>query len=53
MTEEVSPGKTPEKDPTQKGQTKSQEKTKYEITKNKEQDTRPEELKTKEVGERN
>ena len=51
--EEVSPGKTAEKDPTQKGQTKSQEKTKYEITKNKEEDAGPEELKTEEVGERN
>ena len=51
--EEVSPGKTPEKDPTQKGQMKSQEKTKYEITKNKKEDAGPEELKTEEVGERN
>ena len=43
----------PEKDPTQKGQTKSQEKTKYEIAENKEEDARPEELKTEEVGEIN
>ena len=33
--EEVSPGKTPERDPTQKGQMKSQKKTKHEITKSK------------------
>ena len=51
--EEVSLGKTPEKDPTQKGQMKSQEKTKYEITKNKKEDAGPEELNTEEVGERN
>ena len=44
---------TPEKDPTQKGQMKCQEKTKYEITKNKEEDAGPEELETEEVGERN
>ena len=48
---EVSPGKTPEKDPTQKRQMKSQEKTKYEITKNKKEDA--EELKTEKVGKRN
>ena len=51
--EEVSPGKTPERDPTQKGQMKSQKKTKYEITKSKKEDAGPEELKTEEVGERN
>ena len=51
--EEVSPGKTPEKDPTQKGQMKSQEKTKYGITKNKKEDAGPEEPKTEEVGKRN
>ena len=50
---EVSLGKMPEKDPTQKGQMKSQEKTKYETTKNKEEDAGPEEFKTEEVGERN
>ena len=33
--EEVSPGKTPERDPTQKGQMKRQKKTKHEITKSK------------------
>ena len=51
--EEVSPGKTPEKYSTQKGQMRSQEKTKYEITKNKKEDAGPEELKTEKVGERN
>ena len=51
--EEVSPGKKPEKDPTRKGQMKWQEKTKYKITKNKEEDAGPEELKTEKVGERN
>ena len=51
--EEVSPGKMPERDPTQKGQMKSQKKTKYEITKSKKEDVGPEELKTEEVGERN
>ena len=51
--EEVSPGKTPEKDPTQRGQMKSQEKTKYEITRNKKEDAGPEKLKTGEVDERN
>ena len=50
---EVSPGKTPEIDPTQKGQMKNQKKTKYEITKSKKEDAGPEELKTEEVGERN
>ena len=43
---EVSPEKTPEKDPTQKRQMKIQEKTKYE-------NAGPEELKTEEVGRRN
>ena len=33
--EEVSLGKTPERDPTKKGQMKSQKKTKHEITKSK------------------
>ena len=51
--EEVSQRKTPEKVPTQKGQMKCQEKTKYEIIKNKEEDVGPKELKTEEVGERN
>ena len=51
--EEVSPGKTPKRDPTQEGQIKSQEKTKYEIAKNKKEDAGPEELKTEEVAERN
>ena len=51
--EEVSPGKTTEKDPTQRGQMKSQEKTKYEITRNKKEDAEPEKLKTGKVGERN
>ena len=51
--EEVSPGKTPERDLTQKGQMKSQKKTKYEITKSKKEDAGPEELKTEEVDERN
>ena len=51
--EEATSGKTPEKDPTQKGQAKSQEKTKHEIVKNKREDAGPEEFKTEEVGERN
>ena len=51
--EEVSPGKTPKKDPTQRGQMKTQEKTKYEITRNKKKDAGPEKLKTGEVDERN
>ena len=38
--EEVSPGKTPERDPTQKGQMKSQKKTKHEITKSKKEGCR-------------
>ena len=51
--EEVNPGKTLERDPIQVGQMKSQEKTKYEIAKNKKKDAGPEELKTEEVAERN
>ena len=50
---EVSPGKMPEKDPTQKRQIKIQEKPKYKITKNKKEGAGPEELKTEEVGKRN
>ena len=51
--EEATSGKTPEKDPTQKGQVKSEEKMKHEIAENKGEDAGPEELKTEEVGERN
>ena len=51
--EEATSGKKPEKDPTQKRQAKSQEKTKHEIAENKEEDAGPEEIKTEEVGERN
>ena len=51
--EEATSGKTPSKDPTQKGQAKSQEKMKHEIAENKEEDAGPKEIKTEEVGERN
>ena len=43
----------PEKDSTQKGQTENEEKMKYEIVENKEEDGGSEEHKTEEVGERN
>ena len=52
-TEGATSGETPEKDSTQKGQTKNYEKTKYETAENKEEVAGKEELKTEEVGERN
>ena len=49
---EVSPGKMPEKTPREKRQMQNQEKTKCEFPRNKQEDTRSEELKIGGVGER-